>query len=191
MQLPVPYFSSVHKSKTVKNYQYETDESSIRAAMEAGEWGGAFEVLAEPIHRALYEAQDFSILQDMSVEERLILSFDYIQMQALSGGFIQLIQNNYVSLLVPAIEGLQQTGLEAGMISLLDDVLRVYVLNRDALDKETSVEEFGKLYEEFKEFESLDQRFTELQPETIKAIVRYVVEETIQTNIATPKTNNP
>jgi hypothetical protein len=159
----------------VKNYQYQADEAGIRDAMKEGNWATAFELLAEPLHKALYEAQDFAILDQMSEEERLILSFDYIQTQALAGGFIQLIQNGYVSLLVPAIEGLQQLQPESGMISLLDDVLRVYVLNREALDRDTSVEEFGKLYEEFKEFESLDERFTTMQPATIEAIVTAVV----------------
>ncbi len=159
----------------MKNYRYEADETGIREAAAAADFPRAFELLAEPVHRALYEAQDFSVLQEMSVEERLILSFDYIQMQALSGGFIQLIQNNYVSLLVPAIEGLQQLQLEPEMVLLLDDVLRVYVLNREALDRDTSVEEFGKLYEEFREFETLDDRFTALQPAAIKTIVTYMI----------------
>jgi hypothetical protein len=159
----------------LKNYRYEADETGIREAIAAGDFGKAYELLAEPLHKALYDAQDFSVLQQMSVEERLILSFDYIQMQALSGGFIQLIQNNYVSLLVPAIEGLQQLDLEPGMVLLLDDVLRVYVLNRDALDRDTSVEEFGKLYEEFREFETLDDRFTLLQPDAVQAVVQHVV----------------
>lgn len=159
----------------MKNYQHQADEAGIREAMRDGNWGTAFELLAEPLHKTLYEAQDFAILDQMSGEERLILSFDYIQTQALAGGFIQLIQNGYVSLLVPAIEGLQQLQPESGMISLLDDVLRVYVLNREALDRDTSVEEFGKLYEEFKEFESLDERFTAMQPAAIEAIVTAVV----------------
>ena len=111
----------------------------------------------------------------MSPTERLILSFDYVQMQVLAGGFIQLIQNGYVELLVPAIEGLQQLELAPGMISLLDDVLRVYVLNRDALDRDTSVEEFGRLYEEYKEFESLDDQFTALHPATVQAILENVL----------------
>lgn len=160
----------------MKNYHYEADEAGIREAMTAGEWGTAYELAAEPLHRALYEAQDFGILDQMSVEERLLLSFDYVQMQVGAGGFIQLIQNGYVSLLVPAIEGLQQLGLEPGMISLLDDVLRVYVLNRDALDRDTSVQEFGRLYEEFKEFEILDDRFTELQPAAVQSILSAVTQ---------------
>lgn len=161
----------------MKNYSYDADEAAIRRAMESGDWDNGFELLAEPLHQALYAAQDFSILDNMSTEERLVLSFDYIRNQAGGGGFIQLIQNNYVSLLVPAIEGLQELSLEPGMISLLDDVLRVYVLNRESLDRDTTVEEFGKLYEEFKEFESLDKGFTELQPATVQAILRHVTTE--------------
>ena len=164
----------------MRNYKYDADTVGIQAAMDAWNWDGAFELLAEPLHQALYAAQDFTVMDEMSVEERVILSFDYIRTQVLGGGFIQLIQNNYISLLLPAIEGLQALSLEPGMISLLDDVLRVYVLNRESLDRDTSVEEFGKLYEEFREFESLDDRFTALQPATIQAILRHVMAD--QTN---------
>ena len=46
------------------------------------------------------------------------------------GGFIQLIQNGYISLLPPAIEQLIIMGINE-MAGVLDDVLKVFVLNRD------------------------------------------------------------
>jgi len=40
------------------------------------------------------------------------------------------------------------------MAKVIDDVLKVYVLNRELLDKKTTVEEFAQLYNELGEFES-------------------------------------
>ncbi|HYD20472.1 MAG TPA: hypothetical protein VEB40_03270, partial [Flavipsychrobacter sp.] len=49
-------------------------------------------------------------------------------------------------------------------------VLKVYVLNRSLLDKETTVEEFAKLYEELGEFAILDEQFACLNEPTLNLI---------------------
>ena len=69
---------------------------------------------------------------------------------------------------------LQQVGAEP-MGQLLDDVLKVFSLNYEGLSKETSVEEFAKLYEEYTEFEALDARFAEENAATENAIVAYAL----------------
>jgi hypothetical protein len=163
--------------KPLKEYHYSVDEDLLTRLISEEKWAEAFELLSEPLHVALYERQSFDLLDDLSIPERLILSFDYVQGQVTQGGFIQLIQNGYISLLLTVIEALQSLNIEKEMAGILDDALKVYVLNQEILGKETSVEEFGKLYEEFKEFEVLDGRFTALLPNTIKSIVQAATEE--------------
>lgn len=133
-----------------------------------------FEQLVLPLHEELYKKQDFSFIETLSPGQELLIRYDYVRMQVLQGGFIQLIQNGYINLLLAMPEMLNQVGAPE-MAKLLDDVLKVYTLNADDLSKETSVEEFAKLYEEFKEFEGLDAHFTELNPATEKAIVAYAL----------------
>jgi hypothetical protein len=133
---------------------------------------GLYDLLAQPLHEELYKQQSFGFMEKLSVEQQMVLAFDYIQSQTLQGGFLQLIQNKYISLLLPAIEGLKQIG-NRDMVSLLDDVLKVYVLNHEALEKETTVQEFAALYNEFKEFELLDGRFGELHRHTLREVIRY------------------
>jgi hypothetical protein len=100
-------------------------------------------------------------------------------MQVGQGGFIQLIQNGYVSLLVTVIESLQKMNISENMIPVLDDVLKVFVLNKEALSKETSVEEFGRLYGEFREFESLEEQFRSLQPALLRETVEYAIQKNV------------
>lgn len=59
------------------------------------------------------------------------------------------------------------------MAQVIDDVLKVYVLNREMLDKKTTVEEFAMLYNELKEFEIIDERFQKLNEQTTTAILAY------------------
>ncbi len=157
----------------LRDYHYPADESAVRQLAGEQRWDAAFEQLAQPLHEALYKEQDFALMDRLSDYERLVLSFDYVQMQVGQGGFIQLIQNGYISLLVPVIESLQHLKLSPGMAIVLDDVLKVFVLNKEVLGRETSVEDFGRLYAEFKEFEVLEKQYEAVKGETVQEMVAY------------------
>lgn len=129
-----------------------------------------FEWLAESIHEELYKRQDFTFIDQLSEAQQLLISYDYLRMQVLQGGFIQMIQNGYIGILPSMPDWLNHLGDEH-MARTLDDVLKVYVLNRELLDKETSVEEFAKLYDEMQEFVALDEQFLHQHPDTLHLIV--------------------
>ena len=59
---------------------------------------------------------------------------------------------------------------------LLDDVLKVYVLNRELLDKQITAEEFARLYDEFKEFENIDDSFQQLDADTMHRLAKNAVD---------------
>lgn len=132
-----------------------------------------FGMLAEPLHEELFRQQNFEFLDFLNNGQRAVLLLDYVRAQVLQGGFIQLIQNGYVDLLLPLIETLKSIESSEDFIKTLDDSLKVYVLNRELLDKETTVTEFGKLYEEFKEFELLDAAFAA----QLKGVIETLVEQ--------------
>src|SRR5690242_7629241 len=106
-----------------------------------GDQEARFDMLAQPLHEELYRRQDFTFLDELSEGQQLMLSYDYLRQQALQGGFIQLIQNGYIGLLPAMPAQLDMVG-DHEMAQIIDDVLKVYVLNRELLDKETSVQEF-------------------------------------------------
>ena len=88
----------------------------------------------------------------------------------MQGGFIQFIENGYIGLLPSMPEWLNKTGAPE-MAKVIDDVLKVYVLNRELMDKKNTLEEFASLYTELKEFEIIDERFFELNEPTVKNMV--------------------
>ena len=59
------------------------------------------------------------------------------------------------------------------MALVLDDVLKVYVLNRELLNKATSVQEFAQLYDELKEFEVIEERYNKINLLTVKLMLKY------------------
>jgi len=161
----------------LQDYHFDLNEELLQELVTQEKWPEAFELLAEPLHEWLYEEQAFERVRSRTTVEQLILSFDYVQMQVAQGGFIQLIQNGYTPLLVMVIESLQALNLAPDMTGILDDALKVYVLNKEVLDRETSVEEFGRLYGEFKEFEVLEERFNGSVVNLLTQIVLYVNEK--------------
>ncbi len=148
--------------------------SAIKEAQASGDDEQLYDILVQPLHEELYRRRTFDFLDSLSNGQQLLLAYDYTLMQVGQGGFIQFIQNGYVGLLPSMIEQLYQLNLP-GMAKVLDDVLKVYVLNRDLLNKHTTVQEFAQLYDELKEFEGIDERFAVLNDLTIKLMLQYAL----------------
>ncbi len=136
----------------------------------SNDYQGLFDLLTEPLHEELYKRQTFDFLDDLSEGQQLFISYDYIRNQVMQGGFIQFIENGYIGLLPSMPEWLNKTGAPE-MAKVIDDVLKVYVLNRELMDKKNTLEEFASLYTELKEFEIIDERFFELNEPTVKNMV--------------------
>jgi hypothetical protein len=158
-----------------RDYHQSADETLVRTLAKDQKWPEAFEELARPLHEELYKEQSFDLLNKLSPLEQLIISLDYVRMQVGQGGHIQLFQNRYTPLLVTIIESAQALHLAPELCKTLDDALKVYVLNNEALSRETTPEEFGRLYDEFREFEALDDAFARQLPEALEQIVTHSI----------------
>ena len=159
---------------STEDYLAAIDKDAALQLLNNGSESAALETVAQPLHEALYERQTFDFLAELPTALRIVLTYDYVQSQVGQGGFIQLIQNGYVPLMAAAIEGLQELKWAPEMMQVLDDALKVYVLNHEVLGKDHSVKDFAKLYDEFQEFEPLEERFIALNKETIREIITHV-----------------
>ncbi len=159
----------------LRDYSFQADEAQVRRLAAERKWEPAFEELSRPLHEALYTAGTFDFLDTLSPTERFVLAMSYVQMQVSQGGFIQLIQNGYVSLLVTVIEPAQTLNIAPELSKTLDDALKVFVLNNEALSRETNTQEFALLYEEFREFEGLEGAFNRHCPNAIEEIVLNII----------------
>ncbi|NDC40218.1 MAG: DUF4375 domain-containing protein [Chitinophagia bacterium] len=158
----------------ISNFLPAIDKEQVKRAYETGNFDGLYEILVQPLHEELYRRQQFDFIDELSPGQQLLLAYDYLRTQVMQGGFIQFIQNGYIGLLPNMIEQLIAIG-DREMYLVLDDVLKVYVLNRDILDKVTTVQEFAQLYDEFKEFEEIDKRYMVLNVPTEKLMLEYAM----------------
>lgn len=147
-------------------------KEKIEELQAAGAVEALYDELAQPLHEELYRRGTFDFFDVLSPIQQLLLGYDYVRTQAGQGGFIQLIHNGYIGLLPDMVAQLKL--VSAGdMAQVLDDVLKVYVLNREQLAKPTDVQEFARLYDEFREFEMIDERFNELNARTMDLVLRF------------------
>lgn len=151
------------------------DSKRLAEAVVASDVRVLFELVVEPLHEELYRRQDFNFMDILTEGQQLALSYDYVLQQVEQGGFIQLLANGYIGLLPDMPGWLQHVGAGA-MAEVIDDVIKVYVLNIDLFNREMTTQEFARLYDELKEFEMLETRFRMLHNETMTAISNYIKE---------------
>ena len=156
------------------NFLPAIDIDKIKNAHAAGNYNELYDLLALPLHEELYRRKTFDFLDDLSDGQQLLLTYDYVRTQVGQGGFIQFIENGYVGLLPAMIEQLNRAG-DNEMAKVMDDVLKVFVLNKELLSKVKTVQEFAQLYDELREFEIIDARFEKLNAPTIKLMLDYAM----------------
>ncbi len=156
------------------NYLPKVTNEAIGKARASGDENELYDLLTQPLHEELYRRKTFDFLDELSDGQQLLLAYDYARMQVGQGGFIQFIQNGYIGMLPSMIEQLYKIGAD-DMAQVMDDVLKVYVLNRDLLGKSTTVEEFARLYDELKEFEGIDERFAKYNAQSVKIMLDYAL----------------
>ena len=158
------------------NYLPPVSLKALEDAQKAEDDDLLYDLFAQPLHEELYRKKTFDFLDDLSDGQQLFIAYDYARMQVGQGGFIQFIQNGYVGLLPSMVEQMYKLGI-GYMAQILDDVLKVYVLNSELFEKSTSVEDFARLYDELKEFEVIDGRFAKLNEATIKKMLAYAMSQ--------------
>jgi len=150
----------------------KVDPERLRNALTSSDGRILFELLVEPLHEELYRRQDFNFMDILTEGQQLILSYDYLLQQVEQGGFIQLLVNGYIGLLPDMPGWLQRVGAPE-MAAVIDDVIKVYVLNVNLFDREMKPQEFARLYDELKGFEVLEDRFNLHKKATMEAIFTY------------------
>lgn len=135
----------------------------------------AWETLTQTLHEKLVNAQTFDILDELSLLPRMMLILDYLEPQLKQGGFIQLFQNGYAPLLLEGTEVLQALQLTPEIVRVFDDALKYFSLSMQVLSRETTVQEFAKLYEQFPEFQPLETVFINELPELKTTLLKRVL----------------
>lgn len=115
-------------------------------------------------------------MQQLSADQITLLAYQIVRQEVMEGGFIQLIHNGYgpFIFLNPFAKAMRLWGAR-DFCNLIYDGRRLYEQYAAPLTAEMSDDDFMALYEQYPEFDELDDRFVdEMEPEVTDIVARYI-----------------
>lgn len=151
-------------------------ENDIVQAAQGG--NEAFmELFCDRILQAVGGELTAETMQQLSADQVTLLAYQIVRNEVMEGGFIQLIHNGDgpFIFLNPFAKAMRMWGAKE-MCNLIYDARRLYEKYAEPLTKDCTDEEFMALYEQYEEFDELDDTFIEIEPEVTSIVAHYIDE---------------
>jgi hypothetical protein len=109
--------------------------------------------------------------------QHTLVALHYFTTEMRDGGFVQLIQNGYGSYVFinPLAKALKIFGANE-LSKLIYKAREIYEPNKEALERETTEEEFNAMYVDFEVFDDLEEIYFEIEESQMAIIAHYVDE---------------
>ena len=113
----------------------------------------------------------------LNADQITLLAWDTLHEEVMDGGFVQLIHNGYGPFIFknPLAKALKLWGLR-DLSKLIYDAHTLYLKHHDAIERDCSDDEFMALFEQFPEFDDLDDTFVEEEEKWTADIAHYIDE---------------
>ena len=114
--------------------------------------------------KAIYDAIGGELtaenMGELNSDQLTLLSWDILHEELMDGGFVQLIYNGYGPFIFknPFAKALRQWGLREPS-KFIYDAHTLWLKHREKIEVELSDEEFMALFEQFPDFEDMDDKF--------------------------------
>jgi hypothetical protein len=112
--------------------------------------------------------------------QHTLLAWHFFTSEMREGGFVQLIQNGYGGYIFgnPFAKALRQYGA-IDLSKLIYKAKEIYELNKVALERETTEEEFNALYVDFEVFDELEEQYFDIEEKETALIAAYIDEHIV------------
>ena len=109
--------------------------------------------------------------------QHTLLAYRFFSDEMREGGFVQLIQNGYGGYIFgnPFAKAVKQFGA-VELSKLIYKAKEIYDANKQALERETTEEEFNALYVDFEQFDELEEIYFDIEERQTSLIAAYVDE---------------
>ena len=116
-------------------------------------------------------------LGELNSDQITLLAWDILHEEVMDGGFVQLIHNGYGPFIFknPFAKAVKLWGMRE-LSKLVYAAHTLYVKYHEQLEKDCTDDEFMALFEQFPEFDDMDDEFVEKEEEWTEAIARYIDE---------------
>ena len=156
--------------------QVTIDDSTLRQAADEGmdAFVGAF---IQAIKDAIGGELTAETLGELNSDQITLLAWDALHSEVMDGGFVQLIHNGYGPFIFknPFAKAVKLWGMRE-LSKLVYDAHTLYVKYHEQLEKDCTDDEFMALFEQFPEFDDMDDEFVEQEEAWTEQIARYIDE---------------
>ena len=113
----------------------------------------------------------------LNADQITLVAFKYLHDEVMDGGFVQLIYNGFgpFIFLKPFAKAVREWGLDdlAALVNKAGKLFRKY--GRD-IQRDCTDEEFMAMFEQYPEFDDLDDKFVEDEEQWVAAVAHYIDE---------------
>lgn len=117
-------------------------------------------------------------ITELNADQVTLLAWDVLHNEVMDGGFVQLIHNGYGPFIFknPFAKAVKQLWGMRELSKLVYSAHTLYVKYHETIERECSDYEFMALFEQFPEFDDLDDEFVEQEESWTEEIARYIDE---------------
>lgn len=112
---------------------------------------------------------------ELNADQLTLLAWDTLHQEVMDGGFIQLIHNGYGPFIFknPVAKVLRLWEMRE-LSKLIYEAHTLWLKHKEKIEKDCTDEEFMALFEQFPDFDDLDDQFVEYEEEWTEDIAHYV-----------------
>ena len=157
--------------------QVTISDATLRKA--AGEGMDAFVgAFVTAIRDALGGELSSENITELNADQVTLLAWDVLHNEVMDGSFVQLIHNGYGPFIFknPFAKAVKQLWGMRELSKLVYSAHTLYVKYHETIERECSDDEFMALFEQFPEFDDLDDEFVEQEESWTEEIARYIDE---------------
>ena len=147
-----------------------------RLQQAASEGMDAFvEVFVNAINEAIEGQLTTETMSELNSDQITLLAYSILRDEVMDGGFVQLIHNGYGPFIFknPFAKAMKQWGLR-DLSKLIYNAHSLYVKYGAEIEKECTDEEFMALFEQFEEFDEMDDAFVENEEDWTNMVAVYI-----------------
>ena len=158
------------------------EEQIIQAAQDGN--AAFLELIAAHIMQAVGGQLTAETMGQLSADQITLLAYQTVRSEVMEGGFIQLIHNGYgpFIFLNPFAKAMRLWGAR-DFCNLIYEGRKLYEKYGEQLTRDCTDDEFMALYEQYEEFDELDDGFIEME-ETVTDIVAHYVDDHLSDFVA-------
>lgn len=147
-----------------------------RLQQAASEGMDAFvEVFVNAINEAIEGQLTTETMSELNSDQITLLAYSILRDEVMDGGFVQLIHNGYGPFIFknPFAKAIKHWGLR-DLSKLIYNAHSLYVKYGAEIEKECTDEEFMALFEQYEEFDEMDDAFVENEEDWTNMVAVYI-----------------